>query len=301
MVLDAWRRSIGITLVIALVGLTSEVLAFQTRPAPKVEKVGPFALGPGPGRRLTVVANYQPVTSKAFEGEDTVTSWTIQDAAGVTLFREVLDSAKPEVADVNTIRQAAVLVGQGRRFLVVEMDQQPSAPGGGEIYFIFGFDRAGKLRQLARLVNDGESLLKSPGPGGGIRLADGRYFDIGDWTGWFTMIHRYEYDETREEFISKNRCAPVRDATFSSGMLEERIATRDKVIALHRVMDPASPAERIPVTLATKVQLLQACFVPSNPSPQEQLKIYFLQIRIDGKEGWIEEEDFFRIGLQQAG
>jgi hypothetical protein len=287
---------------IALITTTGDGPAFQGTPPSKVEKLGPFMLGPAPSQRLTLIANYRPAP-KPFEGDQTLAVWTIQDATGATLFRQVIDPEKhPErFADVTIIQSVGVLVGQCRRFLLVEMGQEPSAPPGGSSYLVFAFDRAGKLKQFARLVTDGPGLMKKPGPTGEIPLNDGRFLDVAEWTSWFYMTYRYEYDDARETFVSNTRCSPVRDATLSGEALQERIAERDNVITLRRSMDATSSGQRIAVNAATKVQLLQACFVPASRSPNEQTKTYFLQIRIDGRDGWIAEDDFRRLGLQQAG
>ncbi len=292
----------AIVVVITPFARTGDALAVQQTPPSKLEKLGAFALGPAPGQRLTIIANYRPA-SKPFEGDQTLTAWTIQDATGTTLFRQVIDpETHPEqFAEVTMIQSAGVLVGQGRRFLLVEMGEEPSAPPGGASYLVFAFDRAGKLKQLARLMTVGAGLMKKPGPTGEIPLNDGRYVDVADWTSWFYVTYRYAYDDARETFVSNNRCSSVRGATFLPEVLQERIAERDNLITLRRSMDATSPGQRIAVTPATKVQLLQACFVPVSRSPNEQTKSYFLQIRIDGKDGWIAEDDFRRIGLQQAG
>ena len=298
------RRQVvaGVVIVIALAAVSHDVLAFQRAAPSKTETYGPFALGPAPGQRLTVIANYAPA-AKPFDDELTVTTWSIRDATGTTLFHQVIDPEKhPEqFATVTIISSAGVLVGSHRRFLLIDTAEEPSAPPGGSGYLVFGFERAGKLKQVARLTTDGPGLMKKPGPTGEVPLNDGRYFDVAEWTSWFYTTSRYEYDDATEAFVTKNRCSSARDATFSPEMLQERIAERDNVITLRRSMDTTSPAERITVTPASKVQLLQACWVAASRSSNDQTKTYFLNIRIDGKNGWIAEDDFRRLGLQQAG
>src|SRR5438067_431955 len=83
----------SVVIVIALVAVSHDVLAFQRAAPPKTETYGPFALGPAPGHRVTVIASYAPA-AKPFDDDLTVTTWSILDATGTTLFRQVIDPEK---------------------------------------------------------------------------------------------------------------------------------------------------------------------------------------------------------------
>jgi hypothetical protein len=286
----------------AVIGFAPVAMPWQGQSLPGMERLGPFVLGPTARDRVTVVANYREPDTGWEEEKKTLTSWMILDANGAQLFHQIVDSQRhpEEFAANNVIARATVLLGQQRRFLLVELFYLPSAPGGGLIYYVFGVDRTGKLRQLARLIQDGDGLRNRPGADGQMRLAEGRYLDLGVWTSWFEMTFRYEYDEAREEFAPRNRCSAVRRVTIRREIVEEHVAGRDNTILLHRDLQ-ASPAEPITVTPTRQVQPLQACVSAAPPLGSLGERTLFLQIRIDGKEGWVDESDFPRLGLQQAG
>jgi len=279
------------------------ILALGILSAPGVERLGPFVLGPAGQYRVTVVANYGEPSDKSQDAEKTLTSWGIQDAKGVRLFHEVVDPERhrEEFASINVIERVMVLVGQRGRFLLVELSSLPSAPSGSAIYYVFGFNRAGRFRRVARLVQNGEGLRNRPAPDGQIRLAEGRYLELGVWTSWFEMTFRYEYDERREEFVPQNRCSAVREFQVVPERIEERVVRQDNIITLYRQPDARAPTERIAVTPALKVRPLQACVGGAPGHVHVGEGRLFLQIRIDGKEGWVREPDFFRLGLEQAG
>lgn len=268
--------------------------------APTTERLGPFELGPGPERRLTVVAAYRTATNAPPGDDKTLASWRIQDAAAAVLFERTIDHSQQDNESV-AITRATVLHGPSRRFLLVELGYLPSAPSAGAVYHVFGFDRRGRLREMAKLAQYGKGVLNAPDAAGRLALAEGRYLDLGVWTSWFAMTFRYAYDEGREAFVPHNRCAPVREAVFSRELREELAARRDNVVALYARPEDPSPRERVVVTPAHRIEPLEAC-VPAPPAEGDvAADTVVLRVRIDGKEGWVRAADFHRLGIQQAG
>ena len=267
-----------------------------------MERLGPFALGPAAQQGLRVVANYQEPADLRL-GDRTLASWSVEDATGAVLFQQIVDPERQpeEFADLNVIQRATVLYGAQRRFLFVEISYLPSAPGGGAFYYVFGLDRQGKFREMAKLIQDGKGVLNRPDAAGRIPLAEGRYLDLAVWTSWFEMTFRYAYDGGREALVPRKRCSAVAGAVFSREYLQELIARRDNVVPVYARPEDRTPRERIAVTPAHKIELLQACAgAPPRQGHVDEEKVV-LQIRINGKGGWVRPADFHRLGIQQAG
>jgi hypothetical protein len=282
--------------------------AADAQPQSAVEHLGPYDLDASPRGHLTVTVTYY-VTPDAPDplGQKTLESWTIRDAGGTVLATEhrVRDTGPWLTLNAHLVK------GASKRFLLLGFDLRPTAPGTGATWVFFGFDRANKFRRLGAFdIFDisGKGIRNPQEPNGDISLTDGRFLDVGVWLHYFGMTFHYEYDEERG-FIAVNRCSAAENVAYRDDIARdvrgEHARTGDNTVTLFASPVLTGPADRITVAATARIEFLQACVDAPPPlahvGGQQFEKQAWLELRIDGKRGWVRHDDWERIGMERAG
>ena len=300
------RYFVGAGLIVALVGCGWDSTAIGGQPTKGIQRSGPFVLGGPPEQRLTVLAAYEegPPDPDPDRGR-TLESWTVKDATGATLSHESRDVHRMPDGQFEYFVSlgAHVVKGARKNFLLLQFYEEPSAPLGGTTYVFYGFDRKGRFRRLGEFVRFGDGVLNKPARDGIIALAQGRFVDLGVWLYRFGMKFRYEYDEARDAFVARNRCSAVADPLTARAAehIAELVENHANTLTLFARATPTAPTRQITLAPTAKIDYLQACVdAPPAPGPPGDLTAW-LHVRIDGREGWVREPDFERLGLEEAG
>ncbi len=280
--------------------------AADAQPPSAVEHLGPYDLDGSPRGHLTVTATYYVTPHEPNPlGQKTLESWTIRDAGGTVLATE---HREKDTGPWLTL-SAHLVKGANKRFLLLGFDFLPTAPGTGTTWVFFGFDRANKFRRLDAFDISGEGIRNPQEPNGDISLTDGRFLDVGVWLHYFGMIFHYEYDEERAAFVPVNRCSAAENVAYRDDIARdvraERARAGDNTVTLFASPVLTAPAERITVAATARVEFLQACGEApptlAHAGGQQFEEKAWLEVRIDGKRGWVRHDDWERIGMEAAG
>ena len=300
------RYFVGAGVLVLLAGWGGDGLVIGGEPTKVIERSGRFVLGDRPAERLTLLAAYEeePPNPDA-DQRRTLESWTVKDATGATLAHESRDVHRMPDGQFEFIVSlgAHVVKGARKNFLLLQFWEEPSAPPGGSTYVFYGFDRNGRFRRLGEFVQFGAGILNKPGRDGVIALAEGRFIDLGVWHYRFGMKFRYEYDAARDTFVARNRCSAVADplTTRAAAHIAELAGDNANRVTLFARATPMAPTRQITLAPTTKIDYLRAC-VDAPPAPESPKDLTaWLHVRIDGREGWVREPDFERLGLEEAG
>ncbi len=294
--------------------LAAALLVGVAAPAPAqvrvvTERDGPVVLGDGPGRAVIVEKTYEEATGVPPEGwKRTLTRLRFRAQSGRLLYQETLESrlvAGQGFDGETSAGPARELRGSPRRFLLLPLGFDPSAPSSGSVLVVYGFDARGQFRRLGAPFEGPGTDLVNPADAGGkvVRLREGRYLDIASWTSHFTLILPWQFHDEREGFELARPCGPV--------TVEPR-SPEDSVVTLHRKRGGQPPAGQtrdlwdlavhrsVPVRPGSKIEFLEGCRLYSQAGTG--LFTTWLRVRIDGEEGWVsgEGQELDRLGLPAA-
>ncbi len=300
----------AVSLIVALAAVGAMPAPTPSPGGATTERFGPFLLGSLESLSVRVEATFLP-DSTGTDPDDSrrLQSWRVTDQTGRILY-EADRRSPPAPGQINDIDgmaafSARALRGGSGRFLLVELGYSPSAPGSGLIYLVFGAGSKGNLRAVARFEQQGAGVKNEPSGGGEVLLSEGKYVDVGVWTGYFEMTFRYEYDATSGRFVPTNNCSKVAEVARDPDVTAERVRAGEDAVELFVSPDAKAHPERLKISAASSVEFLQACvpLAPENGGFDEQrlLPELYLQVRIDGRMGWVRETDFARLGLLHVG
>jgi hypothetical protein len=281
-------RACGLAFLLLLSGSVAGQLS------EKVEKSPPVALGDGPGKPVTVEATYEeaPESPKAV-WRRTLVRLRFKDGAGRLLSQETFDTRYERERGFGEEISADApleLRGPRQRFMLLGLGFQPSAPSSGGSFVVYGFDRRGQFRRLGAPIEGSGEVIRNPRTAGVISLREGKYLDVSQWTGNFTLILPYEFQSEREEFEVAKACGKVE---------VDPQPPPDGTVVLRASRGSPAPSKSVPVTAASKIEFLDGCRGPRPDRPDEYTA--WLHVRVDGEEGWVPTEEAARLGLPDAG
>jgi hypothetical protein len=123
-----------------------------------------------------------------------------------------------------------------------------------------------------------------------VLLREGRYLDVGQWTGNFTLILPREFEEEQQQFLTAVLCGKVE---------VDPQPPPDGSVVLSRGPGNGYPTQTIRVSATSKVAFLDGCLGYGRVRRDEYTP--WIHVRIDGEEGWLPTEEAAGIGLPDAG
>lgn len=274
------------------------------------ERDGPVALGDGPDRAVLVEKTYEEATGVPPAGwKRTLTRLRFLTPAGRLLYQETLESrliAGQGFDGETSAGPAQELRGSARRFLLLPLGFDPSAPASGIVLVVYGFDRRGHFRRLGAPFDGPGTDVTNPADASGkiIGLREGRYLDVASWTSHFTLILPWQYHDERDGFELVKPCGPIkvdpRPPEAATVTLHRKRGGQPPVGQTRNLWDLAVH-KPVQVRPASKIQFLEGCRLYSQTRTGEFTT--WLRVTIDGEEGWVsgEGQDLDRLGLPTAG
>jgi hypothetical protein len=260
-----------------------------------VQLLGPFALGPGPESQVSVRTTTETIQrAPVTVWGQTLTRFEILDGRGQLLYLENLQAVltPPEGFSEELSLDAAVIRGKDRRYLLLFMGFDPSAPNSGTIYHFFGFDRQGRFKRFGAPITQNGTGLMNPmdQKQKTVDLIEGKYLEIGEWTGTFSQILRWQFVEQSQAFEPVKLCGPVE---------VQPQTPEEATIFLYASPAPKSSRQSVRVSAKSRIEFLEGCRNYGVTDPTKYAP--WLRIRIDGKEGWVPYEDTPKLGLPELG
>jgi hypothetical protein len=260
-----------------------------------VQVLGPFAIGPGPEGQVSIRTTTETLQrAPATVWGQTLTRFEILDGRGQLLYLENLQTVltPPEGFSEEVSLDAAVIRGKDRRYLLLFMGFDPSAPNGGTIYHFFGFDQQGRFKRFGAPITQNGTGLMNPVDQKQkmVDLIEGKYLEFGEWTGTFSQILRWQFVEQTQAFEPVKLC----------GRVEVQPQTPEEAtIFLYASPGPKFSRQSVRVSATSRIEFLEGCrnYGVSDPTKYAP----WLRIRIDGKEGWVPYEDTPKLGLPESG
>jgi hypothetical protein len=295
--------ALGAFAMLAILGATPGPVAAQIRTT--TETLGPVALGDGPDRAIVVEATYETLDSTPAEGwERTLTRLRFRTRAGRLLYQETLrtEGIVGSGFDSETVAgPVRELRGASRRFLLLTLGFSPSTPTGGNTLHVYGFDRKGRFRRLgSALDGPGATVVNPEDPAGNVvRLRDGKYLDVSEWTGHLTLVLPRVFNGTHEAFELASLCGTVK--------VEPRKPEASATVTLHRTTGTVPndlrwlrPFTTVPVSPASKIEFLEGCRRYGEAHTGQYVS--WVRVKVDGMEGWVSGDgnDLDKLGLPAA-
>jgi hypothetical protein len=292
-----------------LVAAAGLVLAVAATAAAQVtsatSQLGPVSLGEGPDRTIAIQSTYEEAPGAVRDGwKRTLTRLTFRTAGGRLLAQETLESRLSVGHGFDeewSAGPAEELRGRDRRFVLLTLGWSPSAPDGGTMIVVYGFDRRGRFRRLGRPLNEpGLALRNARDPAtGAVLLRDGVHLDVASWTGNFTLILPWRYHAEHEAFELAATC----------GRVEVRAGPpQPGRVTLHRTTGLVAndlrwlrPWKTVEVRPTSAIVFAEGCrrYLEAEPGRATA----WIRVSVDGEEGWVEATtpDIERLGLPTAG
>ncbi len=264
---------------------------------------GPFALHE---RSFQVVFHLARLPGA--DPEESVASLEIRDQDGAVHFERTLPYRVEGERFEETIGvEAALVQGKLGSGLLLSYGVLPSTPMGGRSWQVLGMVE-GKLRPFSKPVAlEGALLEKASGQPVRASWDSALGTDVLNfrvWTGRFFVIVplavNWEWGYFRPAYFL-TKCRWNVEA-------ERRPRAGPSSVRLHPQSDEeAGEAEEVALTPGSKVEFLGAEGGIQWDESEDQIWLgvsesVWLRVRIDGKEGWLQEpEDFDAVGLPEAG
>jgi len=281
-------------------------------------ELGPFRIG---DRRFTAVLHQKRITGAAVadpEWQTTLAGIEIKDEKGSVHFRESFSCVIAGEQFAETLGASVdLLQGKERSGLLVGYGRSPSTPLGGQSWQVFGlFD--GKLVPFAKPIFAEGDLIEEA-HGNVVRTApepglEGEVLHFRVWTGNFFVVYPVRVEFLMAKAMPAWRCSE-RTAQHMKSRCRYRIETErrpgDEEMTFIRMFagadESAGTPEHVVVKKSSTVEFLSAKGEVRWEEDERRVTLspgddFWLEIRVDGKEGWIHtQEDFQAVGLPQAG
>lgn len=279
------------------------------------ERKGPFTIG---GQPFTVHLLIKRLPGRSDADSQALDTLDIRDGAGRAVFHETF-SHEVENGQFREWCGAGVepLTGSAGSGLLVTSECLPSAPSSGGPWEVFGVVRGTLMRFGKPVVASGTFGRFVPGAviaRGAITETRSDTFTIRLWTGYFFVTVPIRIDWIGGSLALAQRCMtqsgrgfvddgcelPPEEATLAPRDAQTfvrlfRESNEDSGPPAHVVVNPASTVE----VVGSKVR------VRWNEQPDVVVLAagddVWVQVRIDGRTGWIHTEDLGAIGLNAAG
>jgi hypothetical protein len=284
------------------------------------ELLPPIALG---NRRFTVVVHKKRLVWPKEAGhavdpddDETAVSFDVRDAGGNSLYSyRVVDN--PGELDPARIRAEGrfsfsyavhpyLLEGSAGSALMIDWYFFPSAPNACSTHVVlglidgkltpFGEPFCATLRKLEKQRNTGDDILVD------------RW-----WNGYYTVLIPIRVDFTRGKLAPSLRCRRLDENAEWNDLCEFPVETRRQPSSdetfVRLFPEPGSGAvpRHVVVKPDSEIEFLSA-LAPNlfdeagNRRPLSVDVLLWLKVRIDGREGWLrEDEDLLALGLHRAG
>jgi hypothetical protein len=260
-----------------------------------VEAADPVALGDALERMVVVEATVEETLDVPRDGaRRSVTQLRFRNGIGRVIHQETLRTRLvPGQGFQEEVRFGAVLElrGAGRRFLLLRLDGPLNAPSGGSRVLVYGFDDRGRFRPLGPAFHGPADIIANPVDRAGkvVLLREGRYLDVRQWMGNFTLILPYTFKPAQHQFLAASPCGRVE---------VEPQPPREGTAVLFAKPGLEHPMAAVKVTPASRVEFLGGCRgegrAPRDPT-------VWIHVRVDGQEGWLPGEEAVGLGLPDAG
>jgi hypothetical protein len=289
---------LGLGLAVALAAAPTRAQRIERYP----EQFGPFALGPTPGERVTVTGVYQRLMdAHEFWRATTLEYWAIQNESHAILARgqESTKTQPPgEYVEAKGL-SAYLLQGRGRPMVLLVFGVVPSPPGRGVVYRIYGFDKEGAFREALTLEPHGDGVMNPiDARTGTIALADGLFLDVSVWVGAFAIRVRYAYDEAGHRFTVRSTCSPPLSPRLDREAMRAAIEQHGQLrVELFEGAGGRGGHHSVPLTEKSRVTLLEGCAPNLGAAGPPDV---WLKVEVDGKNGWVSESEFPKLGLGQG-
>lgn len=281
-------------------------------------ELGPFQLE---DRHFAVVLHEKHITGAKVpdpEWQTTLVGIEIKDAAGTVHYQKSFsyDISGNEFSEVNSAA-VELLQGKQRNGLLVTYGSSPSTPLGGLSWQVFGlFDN--KLVPFSKPIFAEGELANEP-TGDVVKTtketgSQGEVLNFRVWTGNFFVIYPVRIDFVLAKAMPAWRCFEM---TAHGNLprcpyhIETDRRPSDDDMTFVRMFAEANEsvgtADHVVIRKDSKVEFLSAKGEVRWEEDENGVGLvpgddFWIQVRIDGKEGWIHtQEDFEAIGLPQAG
>jgi len=288
----------------AIIDTTKNITSFSNDHADSVtfttETTGPFIIGNN--KSLDVFVNitrvHYPKTIAPYYPESDI-SLSITDADKTILLRKNFP-ATGEYEMTFSVRQEFIpSIGN---VLVCFRQLDPSAPGSGEDYQIFGLNSLHQIVNISGIISTPEYKIaflipnyKAPIPVSPQEKLAKPFLESEHWTGNFTVLFYnsiypdgFTYDESVSPYYFET--TPVRIDTNEARQWRKR--QKEDSLTITLFISPDSDSSKvIEIRPVSSIQFLNAV----------RRDRWWLHIVIDGQQGYICGEDFSKIGLPDAG
>lgn len=316
--------------VMALHGISQAQLAPASQPLPQVvvrEIDTPLKLGDQTYHFIARIQRIEP--SGKQPGDETTEWWELRDSRGGVVCREkyIVTLGANGFDDTEAVAARAFTTKLGSGVLVEGMSL-PSAPGSGGWVQLFGF-KSGTTRattltafgppiliegELLDIATDPQRQAPPTAPGRTVSVMnDVLRFRL--WTGNFSIVYSVLINWITGKLEPSWHCLRMTahgQVDRCDYPVQEAVPVRRAERTFVRLFpepDDGFPPSHIVVEPASKIVVLRAEVPVSWAEDAEHISFgvapegdVWLQVRIDGHEGWIHsQEDFEAIGLPQTG
>lgn len=270
-----------------------------------IKEYGPFNLGKGEEKQLTVIARFRKIIRPKVAFDETLDNYEIRNNREV-LYSEAIADHKTGFEFENSIEGVWVIPkSTGGSLLVISIGMVPSAPSPPTYRFF--------------LFNEKSNFISIPFCGGFLsseKVDDTNTLVFDTPVSAFAICLKIPFfldeqsgilDRTATEDFKKNYyevdvyLSPVRQDWVKEGIIEY-----GPCITLHSSLSDKT-GEKVKINEDTKVEFLGASFVKGKQQDErlrylnpEEIALY---IAIDGKKGWIfySWEEYKKLGICYAG
>lgn len=272
------------------------------RPAPTryAQMLGPFSIdGQNFRVKLNVICYKQSKHEGMCDEDDleTVTSVRILDEKGKSHFKRSFPIPLVDKLDRHMV-DARLLEGSEHQALEIIYEDLPSPPRTGESVQVFGME-------------DGTLTPFDPDPleyqGGLAELPAGQTkksekllpndtFDIYELTTYFYIVAPVRIDW--KNFRLHEQGSGEFDVANVRGYRVRPDIESNRAVQMYDSPDPNAKSRAVSLTPQSRVELLKARFSGAPPDEHDSANDTWLEIRVDGREGWIlGVDDYTALGL----
>jgi hypothetical protein len=298
---------------------SSSAMQQPNPPSPLLEDIehhfGPFLIG---GKEFSVAIGAKHIKGQTAPGSEADVSLEIRDAQAAVVHHETFGYSFDHGEFVESCNASTeILSGSKAKWLLITSECEPSAPMGGGPWEIFG-DFNGKFTQYGGdIYTQGEMLRFVPGAVTKVGTATSYGFDsilFKVWTGNFYVTLPVKIELSQPKLTQGIRCL----GQTGHGLAEigcqvpveakREPSTDDTFVRLFdSPQGEGSTPSHVVIHPNSKVEFLAASARIKLDDSKGSIGLgvaddVWLQVRIDGKIGWIHtQEDFVAIGLPEAG
>jgi hypothetical protein len=309
--------------------LCATLLHAQNMPTPAAEsprltesaqRLGTFTLG---GQAFSVTTRSQTISPASnAQFATTLSGLEILDANANAVYQETFPDSIADGRFLQTLTvSGSLLEGAGGRALVLRFVEDPASAGTGESWQMFGLVN-GKLAPYGAPLPLGQGGLAVNGVMTGVMLRGGigvvplastaEALEFRVWAGHFFLGVPVRVDWAQGRWSEAEQCFANQDGTFLPVGCNLRVTPIRGPVAegaaatlYPQPVEDAYAAMQVPVYANSIVEFPAARALVKWQNTGDRFTCTFgdlwLQVRIDGKEGWVHSTtDFGALGLHSA-